>query len=38
MQTIKKVKYNIERVGDRTICNMSCDLEEIMDNLEGANI
>lgn len=38
MQTIKKVKYNIERVGDSTFCTMSCDLEYIMDHLEGANI
>lgn len=38
MQTIKKVKYNIERVGDSTFCTMSCDLEYIMDYLEGANI
>lgn len=38
MQTIKKVKYNIERVGNSTFCTMSCDLEYIMDYLEGANI
>ena len=38
MQTIKKVKYNIERVGDSTFCTMSCDLEYIMDYLEGSNI
>lgn len=38
MQTIKKVKYNIERVGNNTFCTMSCDLEYIMDYLEGANI
>ena len=38
MQTIKKVKYNIERVGDSTFCTMSCDLGYIMDHLEGANI
>lgn len=38
MQTIKKVKYNIERVGNSTFCTMSCDLEYIMDHLEGANI
>ena len=38
MQTIKKVKYNIERVGNNTFCTMSCDLEYIMDHLEGANI
>ena len=38
MQTIKKVKYNIGRVGDSTFCTMSCDLEYIMDYLEGANI
>lgn len=38
MQTIKKVKYSIERVGDSTFCTMSCDLEYIMDHLEGANI
>lgn len=38
MQTIKKVKYNIERVGDSTFCTMSCDLEYIMNHLEGANI
>ena len=34
MQTIKKVKYNIERVGNNTFCTMSCDLEYIMDYLE----
>ena len=38
MQTIKKVKYNIERVGNSTFCTMSCDLEYIMDYLEGANV
>lgn len=38
MQTIKKVKYNIERVGNSTFCTMSCDLEYIIDHLEGANI
>ena len=38
MQTIKKVKYNIERVGKSTFCTMSCDLEYIMNHLEGANI
>ena len=38
MQTIKKVKYSIERVGRSTFCTMSCDLEYIMDHLEGANI
>lgn len=38
MQTIKKVKYSIERVGNSTFCTMSCDLEYIMDHLEGANI
>lgn len=38
MQTIKKVKYNIERVGNSTFCTMSCDLEYIMNHLEGANI
>lgn len=38
MQTIKKVKYSIERVGNSTFCIMSCDLEYIMDHLEGANI
>lgn len=38
MQTIKKVKYSIERVGDSTFCTMSCDLEYIMNHLEGANI
>lgn len=38
MQTIKKVKYNIERVGNNTFCTMSCDLEYIMNHLEGANI
>lgn len=38
MQTIKKVKYSIERVGNSTFCTMSCDLEYIMDYLEGANI
>lgn len=38
MQTIKKVKYNIERVGNNTFCTMSCDLEYIMDYLEGANV
>ena len=38
MQTIKKVKYNIERDGDSTICTMTCDLEYIMDYLEGANV
>ena len=38
MQTIKKVKYNLERVGDSTFCTMSCDLEYIMSHLEGANV
>lgn len=38
MQTIKKVKYNIERVGNNTFCTMSCDLEYIMNYLEGANV
>lgn len=38
MQTIKKVKYNIERVGNNTFCTMSCDLEYIMNHLEGANV
>ena len=38
MQTIKKVKYNIERVGNSTFCIMSCDLEYIMSHLEGANV
>lgn len=38
MQTIKKVKYSIERVGNSTFCTMSCDLKYIMDYLEGANI
>ena len=38
MQTIKKVKYSIERVGNSTFCTMSCNLEYIMDHLEGANI
>ena len=38
MQTIKKVKYNIERVGNSTFCTMSCDLEYIMGCLEGANV
>lgn len=38
MQTIKKVKYSIERVDNSTFCTMSCDLEYIMDYLEGANI
>ena len=38
MQTIKKVKYSIERVGNNTFCTMSCDLEYIMDYLEGANV
>lgn len=38
MQTIKKVKYSIERVGNSTFCTMSCDLKYIMDHLEGANI
>ena len=38
MQTIKKVKYDIERVGNSTFCTMSCDLEYIMNHLEGANI
>ena len=38
MQTIKKVKYSIERVGRSTFCTMSCNLEYIMDHLEGANI
>ena len=38
MQTIKKVKYSIERVGNSTFCTMSCDLEYIMNHLEGTNI
>ena len=38
MQTIKKVKYSIERDGNSTFCTMSCDLEYIMNHLEGANI
>ena len=38
MQTIKKVKYSIERIGNSTFCTVSCDLEYIMDYLEGANI
>lgn len=38
MQTIKKVKYNIERVGNNTFCTMSCDLKYIMDYLEEANV
>lgn len=38
MQTIKKVKYIIERVGNSTFCIMSCDLEYIMNHLEGANV
>ena len=38
MQTIKKVKYNIERVGNNTFCTMSCDLKYIMECLEGANV
>lgn len=38
MQTIKKVKYNIVRVGNSTFCTMSCDLKYIMDYLEGANV
>ena len=38
MQTIKKVKYSIERVGNSTFCTMSCDVEYIMNYLEGANI
>lgn len=38
MQTIKKVKYSIERVGRSTFCTMSCNLEYIMNHLEGANI
>ena len=38
MQTIKKVKYSIERVGNSTFCTMSCDLEYIMNYLEGANV
>ena len=38
MQTIKKVKYDIERVGNSTFCTMSCDLEYIMGHLEGANV
>lgn len=38
MQTIKKVKYNIERVGNNTFCTMSCDLKYIMDYLKGANV
>ena len=38
MQTIKKVKYNIERVGNNTFCTMSCDLKYIMNYLEGINV
>ena len=38
MQTIKKVKYSIERVGNSTFCTMSCDLKYIMEYLEGANV
>ena len=38
MQTIKKVKYSIERVGNSTFCTMSCDVEYIINYLEGANI
>lgn len=38
MQTIKKVKYNIERVGNSTFCTMSCDLKYIMSHLEGAKV
>ena len=35
MQTIKKVKYSIERVDNSTFCTMSCDLKYIMSHLEG---
>lgn len=38
MQTIKKVKYNIERVSNSTFCTMSCDLKYIMNYLEGINV
>lgn len=38
MQTIKRVKYNIERVDNNTFCTMSCDLKYIMNYLEGINI
>lgn len=38
MQTIKKVRYSIERVGNSTFCTMSCNVEYIMNYLEGANI
>ena len=38
MQTIKKVKYSIERVDNSTFCTMSCDLEYIMNHLEEANV
>ena len=38
MQTIKKVKYSIERVGNNTFCTMSCDLKYIMNYLEGINV
>lgn len=38
MQTIKKVKYSIERIGNSTFCTMSCDVEYIINYLEGANI
>lgn len=38
MQTIKKVKYSIERVDNSTFCTMSCDLKYIMSHLEGFNI
>lgn len=38
MQTIKRVKYNIERVDNNTFCTMSCDLKYIMNYLEGINV
>ena len=38
MQTIKRVKYNIERVDNSTFCTMSCDLKYIMNYLEGVNV
>lgn len=38
MQTIKKVKYSIERVDNSTFCTMSCDLKYIMNYLEGVNV
>ena len=38
MQTIKRVKYNIERVDNSTFCTMSCDLKYIMNYLEGINV